>query len=175
MKTILHPTDFSTSSEDVFRMICPIARDRSAEIIVLHSVCPANCPPDDRDGDQVNRDSPLYQSIWERFARLRQLADDIPMMLCVKVGNPVETIVKVAGHECCDLIALAAPYHAYPHQQYHGSIPDCLKKFAPCPVLCLTESPYQAESKRIIEGLKSSLDECADSQVVATAVGDRNW
>jgi nucleotide-binding universal stress UspA family protein len=35
-QTILHPTDFSESAEDAFRLACSIASDSKARIVVLH-------------------------------------------------------------------------------------------------------------------------------------------
>jgi hypothetical protein len=84
---------------------------------------------------------------------MRQYANGVPTSLQVKVGHPVKTTAKVAQDECCDMIALSAPYHEYIHSQYHGRLADSLIRIAPCPVLCLHQSPYQAKSERILGNL----------------------
>lgn len=146
MKTILHPTDFTANSEQIFRMLCPIARQESAEIIVLHVISPEICPPEDRDGDEVKKDSFLYQSCLGRFIHLRDIADGITTKFELKVGHPVETIAAAARSQNCDLIALAATHHTYLHYNLKGSIADSLIRLCPVPVLCLRQSPFHQDS-----------------------------
>lgn len=153
MKTILHPTDFSVANEDSFRLLCPLARDHSAEIIVLHVVSPEACDANAREGDEIDRESALYQDCWKKYSRLRDIAGDIPTSLQVKIGSPVKTIANVAQRECCDLIGFAAPYHDFIHWQYHGRISDALLRMAPCPVLCLHRSPGQSNSTPILHNM----------------------
>src|SRR5262245_10807989 len=137
MKAILFPTDFSSASEEVFHLICPIAREQEAELIVVHAVSPDHCDPDECVGDELDHDSSLFQDYWERFLQLRQYADDLPLTFQLKIGRPTETIVNVARELRCDLIAIAAPFHASLQSHYHRSIPESLTRIAPCPVLCL--------------------------------------
>jgi nucleotide-binding universal stress UspA family protein len=162
MKAILFPTDFSTASEEVFHLVCPIAREQGAEIIVVHAVCPDNCDPDECVGDELDRDSSLFHDYWERFMQLRQYADDLSLSFKLKIGRPMETIVQIAREERCDMIAIAASFHTSIQSQYHRSIPDGLTRVAPCPVLCLNQTPLQKRSKRIIESLhgRHLFEEC---------------
>lgn len=150
MKTILFPTDFTSFSEVFFRMICPIARDQGAEIIVLHVIPPEACPAADLEDQEISRDSAAYQSGFERYLRLQQMASDIPTSFQIKVGRTAATIIKVAREDDCSMIALAGPYHEYLHQQFKGNIPDTVMRTASCPVLCLKESPYQHSSEHLL-------------------------
>lgn len=145
MNAILHPTDFSPGSDRIFRLICPMAREQQAKIIVLHVVHSDETSGQIGNGVDVGQDSEWYRHAQEQFTRLRELAGDIPMTLQVKVGPLVDTIVKVAGEQECDLIALAAFQHSYIERQYHGSVSDSLSHVAPCPVLCLKESPFHSQ------------------------------
>lgn len=109
MEAILHITDFGAKSEHAFLTTCQLARMKSAEIIVLHLIPSEICSVKDRDDDELDRDSPLYQLCWERFSRLAELAYDIPTSLQVKIGRSVGTVAKVAKGELCKVISLAAP------------------------------------------------------------------
>ena len=96
MHTILHPTDFTAESERAFQFALSIARDQSAELIVLHVICPETVTTQDCNGDELDRDSELFQNCWSRFERLRALANGVAVSLLVKVGRPVATILQVA-------------------------------------------------------------------------------
>ena len=157
MNTILHPTDFTADCEQTFLLACSVARGESAELIVLHVVSPESCLDEYRDGDQLDRDSEVFQSCWIQFERLRELADDIPIAFQVKVGRPVSVIVRVAQRECCDLIVLAAHQHCFTHYQFHGSVSESVVRQAPCPVFCLRQSPVQQQPRRVLDGLERQL------------------
>ena len=55
----------------------------------------------DGDGDELDRDSDLYQSPWSRFERPRVHAGGVATSLRVKVGQIAETIARVADGEDC--------------------------------------------------------------------------
>jgi nucleotide-binding universal stress UspA family protein len=176
MKTILHPTDFSVNSEQAFRLMCAIARDESAEVIVLHVIPPENCPEEDRDIDELDRDSALYESLCDRFRSLLELADDIPAAFQVKVGPTVETILNVAEQECCDLIVLAGRHHGFMHYQFHGSVSESVLRRAHCPILFLTQSSVQQQPRRILAGLEQPQpDQRRYPRTISRPVFDQEW
>jgi nucleotide-binding universal stress UspA family protein len=154
MKAILFPTDFTRSSEEFFHLVCSIARDNSAEIIVLHVLAIESCVDQPKDGDELDRDSAYFQSCWNRFLQLQEMAGDIPVSLQVKIGRAVQTIVSVAQRECCDLIALVAPTRTDVCSHFQRSIPESLMRVATCRVLCLSQSLIPKESSDIPESLR---------------------
>jgi len=147
MRAILHPTDFTAESERVFLLACGIARDRSCEVIVLHVICPERCSADDRDGDDLDRDSALFQECWRRFCQFKDLAGRVPVSLQVKIGSPVETIIEVARKECCDLILIAGHNRPFLYRQMCGSISSSVADRSCCPVARLSPSPFHQELK----------------------------
>lgn len=157
MNPILHPTDFTPESEQSFLLACSIARDQSAELIVLHVIHPDGVAATDRDGDELHRDSVPYQSCWARFERLHAQARGVSVSLQVKVGLPVETIVQVARNETCGLIILAAHHYSFLHYQFHGSVSESLGHRTPVPILCLQQSPFHQELPGILDGLERQL------------------
>lgn len=150
MKTILHPTDFSMACEDAFRLLCPIARELSAEIVVLHVVHPETCGGDGRLNEEIDHDSLLFQRCWQAYSRLREIARGISTSLEVKAGAPIQVISNRAKRSPCDMIALAAPFHDVLYCQYHCRVSEALIRISPCPVLCLHQSPFQDGTKRIL-------------------------
>ena len=157
MNTILHPTDFTAESEQAFLLARGIARDQSAELIVLHVVSPDCCREEDRDEDGLAPDSPLFQSCWIRFDRLRSLAPDIPVAFQIKVGQVADSIVNVAQREACRLIVLAAHHSSFQHYQLHGSAIKGVVRRTPCPILCLRQSPFHQPAPGVLDGLERQL------------------
>lgn len=150
MKTILHPTDFSMASEDAFRLLCPIARELSAEIVVLHAVHPETCGGNIKDGEEIDHDTPLYQRCLQAFTKLREMSYGVTTSLEVKAGAPIQVISQRARKSGCNMVALAAPFHDVLYCQYHCRVSDALIRVSPCPVLCLHQSPFQNGAKRIL-------------------------
>lgn len=154
MKTILFPTDFTTTSEQFFGLVCLIARAQSAEIIVLHVIDAINCPEADRDGDQLDCDSLHFQSCWERFSDLRACAPDLPISFQARIGPVVRTIANVAVKEGCDLIAMTMPAPDEVCHQFYRNISGALMQLCPCPILTLRNPPLR-QFKRVLKDLRS--------------------
>jgi nucleotide-binding universal stress UspA family protein len=156
MKTILHPTDFTANSEKIFRWLCAIAQQDSARVIVLHVISPEICPPENRVGTDVKRNSFIYQSCWERYSRLVDIAKGIEISFQIKIGHPVETITKVAQVEDCDLIALAASHHTYLYYGLRGGIADTLLRTCPVPVLFMQTPTQLPTAMQVASGAKQT-------------------
>ena len=157
MHAILHPTDFTDESEQAFLLACGIARDQSAELIVLHVISPDCCREEDRDEDGLAQDSPLFQRCWFRFDHLRSLAPDIRITFQIKVGQVADSIIHVAQREACRLIFLAAHHSSFQHYQLHGCVTKGVIRRTPCPVLCLRQSPFHQPTPGALDGLKQPL------------------
>ena len=136
---ILHPTDFSTDSDQAFQLACGIARDQLAELVVVHVLAPSDCPDCDSDADLLNEDRPAVRDCREQFQRMRSLAGDIPLSFRIALGYAVGTILNVARREQADLIVIASHQHTQFHLQLHGSIAEGVLRQAHCPVLCLRQ------------------------------------
>ena len=146
---ILHPTDFSTDSDQAFQLACGIARDQFSELVVVHVLAPSNCPDRDSDADLLKEDRPAIRNCREQFQRMRSLAGDIPLSFRIVLGYAVGTILNVARQENADLIVVASHQHSQFHLQLHGSIAEGVLRLANCPVLCLrqpTPHPMMASS-----------------------------
>lgn len=136
---ILHPTDFSTDSDQAFLLACGIARDQFAELVVVHVLAPSVCPDCNSDAELLNEDRPAVRHCREQFQRMRSLAGDIPLSFRIALGYAVGTILNVARQEQADLIVIASHQHTQFHLQLHGSIAEGVLRQAYCPVLCLRQ------------------------------------
>ena len=155
---ILHPTDFSTDSNQAFLLACSIARDQFAELVVVHVLAPSSCPDCDSDADLLKEDRPTVRNCREQFQRMRSLVGDIPLSFRIALGYAVGTILNVARQERADLIVIASHQHTQFHLQLHGSIAEGVLRQAHCPVLCLrqpTEQPAMSSSPAAERALQS--------------------
>ena len=91
----------------------------------------------DGDGDELDRDSDLYQSPWSRFERPRVHAGGVATLLRVNVGQIAETIARVADEEDSGLMVLAAHNCTFFEYQLHGSVSASLERQSSVSVLCL--------------------------------------
>jgi nucleotide-binding universal stress UspA family protein len=146
IKTILHPTDFSESAEQAFRMACSLARDHNARLIVMHVMpmpittlggMPAVPPiPDDYGREELE-------------AKLRAVQPPppaIPVDHMLEEGDPVSTIIQVAEHIPCDMIVMGTHGRRGLGRLLMGSVAEEVTRKAPCPVLTV-KSPFHAVSK----------------------------
>lgn len=159
---ILHPTDFSTDSDQAFQLACSIARDQFAELVVVHVLAPSSCPDCDSDADLLNEDRPAVRHCRELFQRMRSQAGDIPLSFRLSLGYAVGTILNVACQEKADLIVIASHQHSQFHLQLHGSIAEGVLRQAHCPVLCLrqpTSRPDASSASSMEQRLRAGCTE----------------
>ncbi len=157
---ILHPTDFSTDSDQAFQLACSIARDQFAEVVVVHVLAPSDCPDCDSDVDLLNEDSPGIRNCHEQFQRMRSRAGDIPLSFRLVLGYAVGTILNVACQEKADLIVIASHQHSRFHFQLHGSIAEGVLRQSQCPVLCLRQPNPQSAMPSPSATKRASQNEC---------------
>ena len=136
---ILHPTDFSTDSDQAFLLACSIARDQFAELVVVHVLAPSNFSGGESDEDLLSENLPAVRECREHFQRMRSIAGDIPLSFRISVGYAVGTILNVAREEKADLILIASHQHSPFQLQLHGSVAEGVLRQAHCQVLCLRQ------------------------------------
>jgi nucleotide-binding universal stress UspA family protein len=138
VRTILHPTDFSASSEAALVYACALAKDYAAEIVLLHVWEPLivmggkkypQVPPND---------------VEETMARLDLLAVPEPSVKITRkvvVGEPPEEIVREARERRCDVIVMGTHGHTGLTRVLLGSVAEGVLRHAPCPVLTVRAAP----------------------------------
>ena len=137
---ILAPTDLSELSCLGLRYALELAREQSAEIIVLHvvpigedwlSTRPESTPLRDL---MAKERAALNEFLQERFAEFFNL---IELRQRVEVGAPHANIAEMAEREGADLIVMSTHGRTGLEHMLMGSVTEKVVARAPCPVLSI--------------------------------------
>ena len=134
IKKILFPTDLSKNSAYAFYYAVHLARRDEAKIVILHAVEPF--PPmlisfedfvykvaKDRWDDAVKRFKERIQDISVKVdARMGISSVDFISSILIRLGHPVEEILKVVDEEACDVIVLGSHSKGFLQQTFLGSV-----------------------------------------------------
>lgn len=133
IRTILHPTDFSESSDMAFHIACSLARDYGARLIVLHVAE----PPVALVGDGVLL-PPVPVDLKGLSDRLRCVVPNDSKTqvehLLLEGSTPAE-ILRVADQTKCDVIVMGTHGRTGLNRLLMGSAAEEVVRKAPCPVL----------------------------------------
>ena len=141
IRTILHPTDFSASSEAALVYACALAKDYSAEIVLLHVWEPLIV----MGGEKYPQVPP--NDVEETMARLNVLSVPEPSVKITRkvvVGEPPEAIVREAKERHFDIIVMGTHGHTGLARILLGSVAEGVLRHAPCPVLTVRSAPKTA-------------------------------
>ena len=145
MKKILFPTDFSTASDAALVHAENLAKQSSAELLILH----IEEPPLAYGGGELYYGLPEPSS--ERI--LKMLSDVCPSdpQLSFKhrlvMGDPATEIVRVAEEEQAELIVLGTHGRTGLSRILMGSVAEAVVRHAPCPVLIYREDAGKLSKK----------------------------
>jgi nucleotide-binding universal stress UspA family protein len=149
IRTILHPTDFSESSEAALELARTLARDYEARLVILHAY-----PPPLTGAEAVDRRRP--DGIEEDLlAKLQDLVPDdrtIAVAYRVGEGRPADVILDTADREGCDLIVMGTHGRSGLRRALMGSVAEEVSRKARCPVATVRPSipvPQQATANRV--------------------------
>lgn len=132
IKRILHPTDFSPSSEHAFHLACSLARDHGSRLIVLH----VEERPETVMGEfGMPPPVPVDVAQWRRKLEEIQAPPPIAMERQLNEGDPAGQILAAARDSECDLIAMGTHGHSELHDMLMGSVAEEVVRTAPCAVL----------------------------------------
>ncbi len=137
IRTILHPTDFSKSSDQAFRLACSLARDYADLVIVLHiverpvlaypGVLMAPPPP------PLAREQ--RQAVLEKLRRIRPSDPSLAVEYLLEEGDPATGILQVAQERECNLIVMGTHGRTGLGRLLMGSVAEKVVREAGCPVL----------------------------------------
>lgn len=132
-RTILHPTDFSSHSEQAFRLACALARDYGARLIVLHVVQPL-FDLYDAEGRLLPRPADWRETARQKLAQLivPELQVDCRMM---EGGEAASVILNLAREEHADLIVMGTQGRTGLDRLVIGSVAEDVLRKALCPVV----------------------------------------
>lgn len=132
IRSVLHPTDFSTDSDPALRVARAIARERGARFVVAHVA------PDDSivDGSVIPVElGPLRKTL--EVLRATSDGPDLkyPMETRLGQGDSCDEIVRIATEIGCDLIVMGTHGRTGLHRLLMGSVAEDVLRRASCPVL----------------------------------------
>jgi nucleotide-binding universal stress UspA family protein len=134
IKTILLATDLSKNSAYAYYYAVHMAKRDEAKIVILHTVEPL--PPmlisfgdfshqvaKDRWDETVKKFKERIQDISVKVdTRMGISSVDLVSKILVRLGNPVEEILKAVDEEGCDVIVLGTHSKGFLQQTLVGSV-----------------------------------------------------
>jgi len=137
IRVILHPTDFSVSSEAPLRVARSLARDHGARLIILHVSALeilTDETPDAQDDSRLDRD--ILEQVRERVE-----GPDLkyPVETMLRRGFAPEMILDVAEEVQADLIVMGTHGRTGLSRALMGSVAEAVVPKASCPVMVLKE------------------------------------
>lgn len=135
IRRILHPTDFSPSSDAALRLAAVLAKDHDAQVVLLHVIEP---PPVGSSGAVPAPPPGLPPSRAEVEQRLSALAATLPELRTecrVAEGPAADAILEAAQETGCDVIVMGTHGRTGLARLLVGSVAEKVVRRAPCPVL----------------------------------------
>jgi nucleotide-binding universal stress UspA family protein len=131
IRTILHPTDFSTTAKLAMELAHAIARDHGARLIVLHVE-----PESLAAGGTVPIEPRFF---WDDLEQMRCQLDGpdlkYPVESQMRRGDVVTEILHAAEERDCDLIVMGSHGRRGLGRLLMGSAAEAILRRARCPVL----------------------------------------
>jgi nucleotide-binding universal stress UspA family protein len=145
IRTILHPTDFSESSEYAFGLACALARDHGSRVVALHVAVPLVTE------GIVLQESPeeSRSKLWDAFHRLERSdpkVRELRIETMLVEGEPATEILRAAGEIQPDLIVMGTHGRTGLARLLMGSVAEAVLRKSPCPVLTV-KAPDTAAPK----------------------------
>jgi nucleotide-binding universal stress UspA family protein len=144
IRTILHPTDFSTHSAYAFQIACALARDYHARLLVLHVWQPSAAVSGDCIIPVLLDEEAVRRGLEEQLRNVRPADPGIPVEHQMLLGNPVAEILRLAGERSCDLIVMGTHGRRGLGRLLMGSVAEQVVRQAPCLVLTLKNPAPEA-------------------------------
>lgn len=134
-KTILHPTDFSSSASEALRVACWLARASGGKLLLLHVAQP---PVGSVAGIPVPPPPPAVIDWSELKKELEAVAsgiEDVAVEARLVVGDPAAAIVDLARQAGANLIVIGSHGRTGLRRLLMGSVAEHVVRKAACPVL----------------------------------------
>ena len=158
IRKILFATDLSKNSAYAFYYAVHMAKRDDAKIVVLHAVEPL--PPimisfkdfehqvaKDRWEETVKKFRERIQDISVKVdARMGISSVDLVSKILIRLGHPVEEILKAVDEEGCDVIVLGTHSRGFLEQTFLGSVSSSVLLRTRKPVLVV---PLPSENANI--------------------------
>jgi nucleotide-binding universal stress UspA family protein len=144
---ILHPTDYSESSEYALKIAADLARQHQAKILILH-VAETLGPENVTFGEATSQLEPsAYRRRLEEDLRKRvPVPSGVSTEYVLAEGDTAQEIQRVAQERGCDLIVMGTHGRTGLSRLVMGSTAEKVVRLAPCPVLTMKIPKLQTSS-----------------------------
>jgi nucleotide-binding universal stress UspA family protein len=150
IRCILHPTDFSESSDSALRLACSLARDHGAEVLIVHVLEPMLTVFGDRLLPQP--EEVALQEIKDKLLQMKGPDPKVPVRHRLEEGLPADQILRVAREDKCDLIVMGTHGRRGLSRLLLGSVAEQVTRQATCPVVVVkTPCPQAVLSPEVSE------------------------
>ncbi|MCI0738704.1 MAG: universal stress protein [Gemmataceae bacterium] len=156
--TILFPTDFSESAQQVFPLTCALARDCGARVVVLHVV-----PPPlghDRVLAQQNPEE-YYEGPRTALHQVKAPDANVRVEYRLADGHAPQEILKAADNVEAGLIVIGTHGRSGLGRLLLGSVAEKVLRGAMCPVLTVKTGPSALSIRTIL--FPTDLSEASES------------
>lgn len=147
IQTILHPTDFSDTSDQALQLAHALARDHKAKLILVTVAAPPPPPamPPLPDLPYISEtvSTEFLESARRQLAPLASRITDVPVETQVLTGLPGVAIVSAARDWNADLIVMGSHGRTGIGRLLMGSIAEHVLRHATCPVLTIRPGTSQ--------------------------------
>ena len=138
-KKILVPLDNSPSDQTIVDHVQPLAKLTGASVLLVHVadgyVARLQNELNLADSEEIKND--------ERYLERRKIEIEkagLKVQTMLVQGEPADEILKIAGEEHCDLIAMATHGHRFVKDLILGSVADHIRHHTDLPVLMIRSS-----------------------------------
>jgi nucleotide-binding universal stress UspA family protein len=134
---LLHPTDFSASSEGAFQVACRLARELGARLVIL-TVAPFDLLVNDM---VIPVDPQIYRDALDDVRR-RATTRDPKYLIESRLGrgDAADEIIRTAAELDCSLIVMGSHGRTGLSRLLMGSVAESVLPRAECPVLIVKTS-----------------------------------
>jgi nucleotide-binding universal stress UspA family protein len=148
--TILHPTDFSPSSEEAFHLACDLARECDARFIVVHAVEPAPAMVGEAALVPLELDE-LREEARHKMDDLQPTDPGVHMETMVRDGPAPAVILDAADEFDADLIVMGTHGRTGLSRLFLGSVAELVLRRARCPVLTVKDPAHAPRQSELLE------------------------
>jgi nucleotide-binding universal stress UspA family protein len=148
VKTILHPTDFSSHSQEALRLACELAREEGARLVILHVVPPhvpwTGAASELSKAERYEHELDCYRvEMKEKLQRLPLPGLAVRVERLLEEGDASAVIIRTAQNIACDLIVMGTHGWSEEGRRLLGSVAENVSQNAPCRVLTVRIPPSE--------------------------------
>jgi nucleotide-binding universal stress UspA family protein len=134
IRTILFPTDSSECSDYAFGLVSSLARDHSANLIVLHVATPPQAVSFGELSRMLQQGSGYRHELEEKLRRFQIPDPKVHVDYWLEEGNPTTETLHAAAKNHFDLIVLGTHGRSGIGRVLSGSVAEHVVRKASCPV-----------------------------------------